>query len=222
MKNIEEKVLAARQDPAILEEFIKGYEPFILSCAAKTAKRHISKNDDEWSIALIAFNEAVEGYDPEKGNFLSYCKLIIRSRLIDYFRQQNKHSGQVSLEALENKDLPSNETDTSIKEEIDALSQVVQNIGFSLYELADCSPKAQKTRQACKRIVRYILSSPIILTTIRSDKRLPVKLIEKNTQLPRKIIERHRKYILTAVEILDGEYSYLSEYLAYLREDEEK
>jgi RNA polymerase sigma factor len=47
-------------------------------------------------------------------------------------------------------------------------------------------------------------------------------MIEKNSQVPRKILERHRKYIVAAIEILSGEYPYLAEYLRYIREEKEK
>jgi RNA polymerase sigma factor len=44
-------------------------------------------------------------------------------------------------------------------------------------------------------------------------------MIEKNTHVPRKILERHRKYIIAAIEILSGEYPYLADYLRYIREE---
>jgi RNA polymerase sigma factor len=44
-------------------------------------------------------------------------------------------------------------------------------------------------------------------------------MIEKNTNVPRKILERHRKYIIAAIEILSGEYPYLADYLRYIREE---
>ncbi len=53
----------------------------------------------------------------------------------------------------------------------------------------------------------------------KNTKLLPVKILEKNTKVPRKIIERHRKYIIAAIVILSGEYLELAEYLRYIREE---
>jgi len=40
---------------------------------------------DEYSIALIAFNEAIESYDlDKKTKFVSFSKQVIKRRLIDY------------------------------------------------------------------------------------------------------------------------------------------
>ncbi len=52
---------------------------------------------------------------------------------------------------------------------------------------------------------------------MRQTRTLSVSIIEKNVPVPRKILERHRKYIVTAVEILSGDYPYLSEYLAFIK-----
>lgn len=46
------------------------------------------ENDDELSIALIAFNNAIDSFD--SGNFNSYAKILIRNKLIDYFRKIQK------------------------------------------------------------------------------------------------------------------------------------
>ena len=47
-----------------------------------------------------------------------------------------------------------------------------------------------------------------------------IKKIIENTLLPRKILERHRNYIIAAVEILSGEYPLLAEYLSFIRKVE--
>ena len=63
----------AQKDNQFLEEFIAEYEVFILHTAHKSAGRYITKTDDQWSIALSAFHEAINSYDFEKGAFLTFC-----------------------------------------------------------------------------------------------------------------------------------------------------
>ncbi len=48
---------------------------------------------------------------------------------------------------------------------------------------------------------------------------MPVTLIEKNSKVPRKILERHRKYIIAAAEIMTGDYPCLAGYMRYIREE---
>ena len=109
--------------------------------------------------------------------------------------------------------------DNSLKLEIEAASQILSTYGFSFYDLAGCSPKAEKTKKACAKAVAYIIRNPLIASEMMSTKLLPVKLIEKNSNIPRKIIERHRKYIIAAVEIMTGDYPFLAEYMRFIREE---
>jgi len=52
-----------------------------------TGKYIDTRNSDEFSIALSAFNEAIDKFDIEKGyNFFLFSEQVIRRRLIDYSR----------------------------------------------------------------------------------------------------------------------------------------
>lgn len=217
MRQIDNRVMAAKQNPDLLEPMIADYEKFILASAAEVSRHHVTKSDDEWSIALIAFYDAIKSYDVSKGRFIAYARLMIRSRLIDYFRSQGRHQNQVSYDLLEDHSLPSHTPSFGLKDEIDAIGQVLAGYDITFDELARCSPKAEKTKNACAAVIRFILDSPILVGRMQQTKSLPASIIQKNTGIPRKILERHRKYIVTAVEILSGDYPYLSEYLAFIK-----
>ena len=63
-------------------DFIEESIPFIVKTTSSFLGRYVcTDNDEEFSIALIAFNEAIERYDEERGNFWSFAKLVIESRL---------------------------------------------------------------------------------------------------------------------------------------------
>lgn len=107
--------------------------------------------------------------------------------------------------------------DYTIKEEIEAVNTELRKFGFSFFDLAECSPKSTKTKNACKQAVLYILDNKTVIKEIYETKQLPIKIIQKNTNLPRKLIERHRKYIIAMVEIFSGEYPFLADYVSYIR-----
>lgn len=220
MQNIDEQVLKARQDTSLLEIFIKDYEKFVLASASEVAKHYITKSDDEWSIALIAFYDAIKSYDSDKGSFISYAKIMIRSRLIDYFRSQGRHTNQISIELVQENDLKSDNRNYDIREEIDSLGQRLKNYGFDYTDLANSSPKAEKTKRACRKAIRYLIENPVLISDMQRTRMLPIKILENYTEVPRKIIERHRKYIVTAAEILTGDYPYLREYFDYVRKED--
>ncbi len=229
----------AKTDPEYRNIFIEENEKFILACAYKAVGRFVTKSDDVWSIALIAFNEAIDAYDEDKGSFASFSSLIIRRRVIDHLRVEGRYDKEIAFDmsdmdtqdeddpgskALErqvktkvsqmSREVPSDASSAiTVKDEIEALKAVLDGFSFSFFDLTECSPKAAKTKKACGEAVRCLLGNKELYSKMLSSKMLPIAEIEKNTALPRKILERHRKYIITAGIILGGDYPLLSEYM---------
>src|SRR4051812_2662115 len=98
-RTLEESVLLVQQgDRTLLNKIIEAYKPFIAKNVSSVCKRYIYETDDEFSIGLIAFNEAIEKYSPERGSsLLSFSEVIIKRRVIDYIRKQTKHQ-RVSID----------------------------------------------------------------------------------------------------------------------------
>ncbi len=230
---IDEKAVQAAEDDRFFSEFVDEMNHFIIHCAYQTCHKYIDKSDDEWSVALIAFSNAVKKYDPDKGSFIPFAELAIRRSLIDHYRSERKRDPELSVDPvvfgaeheedvspgirIELSEKLSVQKDTSIKYEIEAANSEFNKFGFSFFNLASCSPKTEKTRNACKKAVLYILESTIIRNELESTCKLPIKNICKTTDLPRKLLEHHRRYIIAAVVILSGEYPALAEYMSFIR-----
>jgi RNA polymerase sigma factor len=236
VRELDALAVEAKNDTSLQEKLIKQHEFYILKSASKVCHRYITKSDDEWSISLFAFTQAIEGYQLDKGSFLKFAELVIQRRLIDYIKSQGKYNIEVSVDPLVFDAPPEEETEDiqirmavaeqvskqdhgDLKLEITEANKVFSNYGFSFFELSECSPHAAKTKKACAKAVNYMLQNPLLINDLRSTKQLSLKLIEKNAQVPRKILERHRKYIIAAIEILSGGYPNLAEYLRYIREE---
>lgn len=242
LKDMDRQAVQAAEDARFMEKFISKNEPFIIQCAYSIVHRYLSKSDDEWSVAYLAFSNAVENYSIEKGHFSSFAKLIIQRRLTDYFRSQAKYRMETSVnpsvldsepeeEEQENsleKEVRialykrMNSTSDLLKLEIESASQLFVSYGFSFFELAKCSPKAEKTKKACAQAVAALIRNPVLLNEMRKSKMLPIKQIEMCVKVPRKILERHRKYIIAATEIITGDYPCLADYLRFIREELKK
>lgn len=234
-----EDALQAASDPKAAEAFIEQSRQFILRCASKFTHKYVTVSDDEWSVAMIAFSEAITSYDAEKGSFPLFAELVIRRRLLDFQRSEFRHSGELYVDPsvfeghidAEAADAALQESvvqrtiqleDSSISDEINAVSSVLSEYGFSFADLTACSPKAAKTRSSCAQAIRFLLNTPPLISDMRQSSTLPIRLICKNTTVPRKILDRHRKYIIAAAEILHGDYPCLAEYLNFVRKDVEK
>ncbi|HHY37709.1 MAG TPA: sigma-70 family RNA polymerase sigma factor [Clostridia bacterium] len=101
---------AQKGDRDARERLLEEYRPFVLGVVAKTCGRYVTLGeDDEASIGLLAFNEAIDCYkpsgsaltEPDKGDggsvggFLAFSEAVIRRRLIDYFRSSSRHDREV-------------------------------------------------------------------------------------------------------------------------------
>lgn len=217
MREIDQTAALLNSSSQELNEFIAKNDFFILKTASKTAKRYICKEDDEYSVALYAFYDAVNKYDYNKGTFYAFAELIIHRNIVDYYRAKGKYSAEVGIDEIE-ESVVYTENDNSLKLEIDAVSKILKVYGFSFIDLAKCSPKAEKTKQSCKIAVNFLLDNHELIKEMRNNKQLPIKVIAAATNIPRKILERHRKYIIAAVEIFAGEYTGIAQYLNCLRE----
>ena len=92
------QVYAAKEDSGAADQFIQQYLPFIRSETAKfvgAAPDH--RYEDELSIAMLAFYEAILGYARTRGAFLPYAARAIKNRLIDHYRTEKRHGNVISL-----------------------------------------------------------------------------------------------------------------------------
>ncbi|KNY27484.1 RNA polymerase sigma factor SigI [Pseudobacteroides cellulosolvens] len=227
--SLNERVQRIKSSDIEIDKLVEEYKPFIASCVEKITGRFVRYGeDDELSIALLAFVEAIKAFDISKGNFLSFAQNVIKRRLIDYFRKESKHSKIVSISTYTSDD-EDNELDLSTGEALDKYSQ--DNISeyrrlelqelkkelalwdISFFELTNASPKSEKTRKSYNDIIQYLMKNPDTLDQVKKKKLLPIADIEKNTGIPRKTIERSRKYILAVIIILTGDYQYVKDYI---------
>ncbi len=165
-------ILKSKTDDLALSDLIGNNRNWILQCASKTLKRYITDSDDEWSVSLLAFTEAVRNYDSEKGSFYPFTSVVIRRRLYDYLTSQQKHNNVIfvapevfsgeskEVEAdrvafsLQNQvlkaEIKAAEDDTAARarEEIEEMQSILSQYGFSFFDLAGSSPKAAKTKKA--------------------------------------------------------------------------
>jgi RNA polymerase sigma factor len=237
LREIDELVIKAQKDKRIHEKLITDNEFFIIKVASRTAKKFITKSDDEWSVALNAFNESVNSYNSDKGSFYSLAELVINRRMIDYLRKESRKSGEISVDSNvfqsnshndEEREIINTEVikklsvvnrETSAKVEIEEVTEKLGLYGFSFYDLTKVSPKSEKTKISCAKAVAYVIENPIVHNELIESKKLPIKIIEKNIKVPRKVLERHRKYIIAAVVIMSGNYPHLAEYMRFIRKE---
>ena len=226
-----QQVYAAKDNLECADALIRSYIPFIKREVSKFLSRICTGQDDEYSIGLMAFHEAIQSYEKQKGSFLNFAALIIKSRLIDYNRQEERHMGQISLfeddedeEDLSMFDKLADPRDyyeersglEATKEEIAELALVMKSFGISLTDVADNCPKQERTLQACGQVVRCAVSNPELLEELLRTKKLPIANLAAHSGVSKKTLERHRKYILAMLLIQTNGYEIIRGHIKHV------
>lgn len=225
-------IKAQKGDVSAREQILQDYRPFYLRVASASCRKYlVLGRDDEASIAMIAFNEAIDSYNTDGGaSFLSFAEIVIKRRMVDYFRRQSKRADEIPLSAFEsdeNEDsviqrieskeahavLQIQEETEERREEIFRLDQLLSHYGIRFSDLVKLSPKHQDARDRALQVARTLMKEPELLAYLTSKKSLPLKELEERVDVSRKTLERQRKYIITLTLILIGDFYHLQEYL---------
>lgn len=229
--SLDEQVESAKQgDENIRNEILKQYQPFIAKSVSEVCKRFIDpKKDDEFSIGLMAFNEAIQAYSCEKGSsFLSFARLVIKRKVIDHIRNEQKFPKASSLdeeyreeEQMENpsevaaaKERFQTETESwHRREEIMEFKGQLQAYKLTFEDLIEASPKHRDARESAVQIARLVYRDPELRTQVLDKGRLPIKDLVDQVNVSKKTLERNRKFVIALILIFDGDFVYLKDYL---------
>ncbi|WP_040204670.1 RNA polymerase sigma factor SigI [Neobacillus jeddahensis] len=230
-RTLEETVLLIQQgDRSLLNGLIEAYKPFIAKTVSSVCKRYIYETDDEFSIGLIAFNEAIEKYSSDRGSsLLSFSEVIIKRRVIDYIRKQTKNqhlsidittasqeeetTGTVIVNELSLEEYNKKNDEQLRKDEILHFQHLLTTFDLSFSDLVEHSPKHADARKSAVITAKILVDNQELKNLLFEKKRLPIKQLEKMVDVSRKTIERNRKYIIAIALILSSDYVYMKDYI---------
>lgn len=201
-----------------IDELIKSHMAFIIRTTSNFTGRYITiENDDEFSIALLAFKESVEKYDQEKGNFLSFAKLVIESRLLNFTQLKQNQNKAISLDELYEQgiEFSQNHSSTSIdlQEEIELFCKELKIFGLTLEKLADAAPKHKDTKERAIDIAEVASDNHEVVTEMYHKRKLPVRHVAKISNVSEKIIKHSKVFILGTMILFIKEFKQLLQWI---------
>lgn len=215
---------AIRTDPSVRQQIIERYTPLVIKVASGLTGRYVQVGrDEEISIGLLALNEAIDKFDPNRGaSFISFANLVISNRLKDYLRKQKGrelpssavHDQLTPLDSRQAwQDFREREIQENRRIEVMQFAKQLNSFKINLQQLAATTPKHRQARQRAMQAARLIASSSDLSMHVLEKKELPLKDMEGMLPVSRKTLERQRKYIIGLFILLTGDYQYLAEYL---------
>lgn len=213
------------------EELLQRYQPLVLRVGAQVSGRYLRVGqDEEVSVGLMALNEAVDRYDPDRGaSFLSFAEMVIRRRLIDYYRRQ-KGLPEVPLSDLETEDDEGNviarveereaihrysvqEEAQDRRDEIQRFTRRLLEFGIKFTHLTEDCPKHEDARERAIDCARVVAENPLLREHLLVRKELPLKQLETRVEVSRKTLERQRRYIIAVSLIMVEDFYHLRHYI---------
>ncbi|MDP4181203.1 MAG: sigma factor [Bacillota bacterium] len=208
-------------DKQLKEKFIKDYIPFIIKNISSfySIKVVDIKDRDEYSIGLMAFDEAIEKFDSSKNiSFLNFAKMVIRRRMIDYFRYINKNNYEIPFSSFSAKNeneleeklnMFTNDGETNrydIIHELKEFSKELEAFGLDIKDLPYYMPKHKDSKYMCLSIAKSIMQNKSIYDKLMTKKYFPMKELTKITDVNPKTIERNREFIICICIIYGKNY----------------
>lgn len=203
---------------------IQEYIPFIQKTISNQLGRYIEiENNDAFSIGLMAFNEAIDKYDKEKGNFLTFASMVIKSRIIDQLRRESRTSKEIfmsQLEGEENENFADNiiavesfEERVETRVDMAALIRRMKTFGVTLDDLIREAPKHIDTRVTAIKIAKCVYENKDLRDKFIRTQNLPNVELMESLHISKKVIQRSRKFIIAIILILDSNLDTLKHYI---------
>ncbi len=210
-------------DTTAIEDSFDQIMPYCLRICARTCGRYIDNSDEEASIARMAILEAFEKYEPQRGKLLLYLGYVIRNRIIDYKRSEEKRHFTPFSAFQSDQHIPATETadlaelildDLARKQDLDRFKAVIQLYDIKLEDLVRGSPRQKKTLEAAISIAAGIASDQEMSTYLQDKKMIPIRMLEQRCNASRKIIDRYRKFIIASALIIIHDIQCLRPYVS--------
>ncbi|NBG87507.1 sigma-70 family RNA polymerase sigma factor [Isachenkonia alkalipeptolytica] len=215
-KGLETLIVEIQQgDSELRNRVLQEYHPFIKSVLSKVLNEYIGEDHEYFSTGMLAFNEAMDRYDRNKGKFLTYASVVIKSRLIDELRKRNKLEareveGDEELQVIES---PGFEKRLEDQMEIEAFKDRIEAFGFDLETLIDTAPRHEKTREKAIEIARVLYEDETLRRSFLKTKHLPARGLKEKAGASRRVLQRSRNFIIAVFFILDSDLEVLKKYL---------
>jgi len=222
-------------DHALREQFIADHLPFIKRIVRRATHSFFVEQEDEYSIALSAYNQAIDHY--QVGGdvpFEPYARLLIKNRLLDWFRKQSRTNHEIALSEADTEDGIALEERLADPKSVDVQQKIeceesmiqlqarLQQFGLSLPTLVARFPRHQDSRLLCVRLARQLSEDTSLYDQMVKTHRLPGAELSRKCATPLKTIEKNRASIIFLTQLMHSELQTIKSYLAHFEEEHAK
>lgn len=209
-----------REEKEIRNALIEEHFGFVVHSITTVTGRYVEvENSEELSIGLMAFNEAIDRFDDSKGaSFLTYARLVITSRVRDYYKKKDHLDNSLSFEDVQEeiivKDTVTDQsTQGDIAEEIEQWDKILSKFGFDLEVLVDETPKHEDTKNNALDLSEQISEDDEIVGKMFDKYRLPITMIVLKFKTTKKVVKHSKKFIIATTVVLTKNFNLIRQWI---------
>ncbi len=209
----DDRAVKAHDDEGVRERLLRDFQPFVIRYLSDLLGRFIEvENDEAYPIALEAFNEAIDRYEKTRGSFLTFAKMVIKSRVFDELRKQTVDTvpDAVLVNESGREDVAYS---TQVNVELTKYRQILSEHGMGFEDLVRSTPVQYPTRQRAVMIAKEVASNIVLTKALLEKRRLPIKATAKVTGTTVKIVKGSKVFIYALALAYINELETLVEYL---------
>lgn len=233
---VESRVARARDgDIQARDDLIRDYTPFILKTASSCVRKYvILGTDDEASVALSAFNEAIDAFKSARPGFLAFSATVIKRRLVDYYRKQARHR-EIPFSTMNPYDGDNHsQWDPSCltysaqdwqdcverRDDIENWKEALKGFGLTLGQVIRSTPKHRDARKRAMIMASIIAGNDGLRSKFYATRQIPadelLSLMPEKDRVSRKTVDRQKVYIAAVAIAMSGDYPSLEDFLEAL------
>lgn len=211
------------------------WESTVQQLVSRICRRPVEKQSDEYSVAIDALQEAIEKFEPKKGKFLTFYQVVLKSRILDYYKQQaNQRFRSVDMQDqstttwFTKKSLETyqeEQINERRKEEIMQLQHILAQYHLSLSDIENHRPKRKDAIKRCfdvsQKLIDLRLDQAFLdLYQIHVEQQkvtytMRLQDIAEWIDTPIRFLQRNRIYLIGLLIVNREEFPIIQRYIGF-------
>lgn len=191
---------------------------FILRILEEVDRVKCGINLEDYSIAVIAYNFALESYKKEMGSQIVYLRALIKAELLRYYREKgyyfNFSNGNILLDEDFIKEEEKVEYYNKIYTDIDRLDKELKSHNISYRKIRNYTPRKESIKNYLLNVAMIFSREKFLLDYIKRTGKIPYKRLRLYGEFKEDIIEKYNKYVVVLTTLFsNSDLIYLISYI---------
>ena len=173
---------------------------------------------EDYSVAVIAYNFAVESYKKEMGSQIAYLRAVIKLELLKHYREKGYYFRFSNGNILLDEDFIGEEEKleyyNKIYIDIYRLDKELKSHNISYKKIRNYTPKKEEIKNYLLNVAIIFSRENFLLEYIKREGKIPYKRLRLYGEFKEDLIEKYNKYVVVLTTLFsNSDLIYLISYI---------